>query len=246
VVGGRLGEAEQYARRGYDLATKVYGEGDYRTVTPEEILATVLVAEDRMDEALLLQRRVNAARASAVGADSPDLIVSDLNEAEDLDLMGHADDALSLYRFVFAKWDPGPYANYAHTIVATALRHLGRYTEALAEDRAALEPPTKAPLADPRPREHTGLGLDELLLGHPREAVPWLEQAVAESFDDEDYAEEALFGLAQALWDSGGDKARAREMASKAREKVRDRAEKFGGRFAKQMDRADAWLDRHR
>ncbi len=246
-IDGRLEEAEVYARRDVALATKLYGPDDPRVITPNEVVDNVLVAEDHLDEALLVERRVLAGRARVDGPESPSLLVSSLNEGEILDLMARPDEALAIYRRVLAKWEAGPYGSWAHAIVGAALRHRGLYGEALAEDQHALELAKKedASNKDLTSRPFTGIGLDELALGRPREALPSLEAAVATAYGDEDFTEEALLGLAQAVWDSGGDKARAHQTAAIAREKVRERAEKFGGRFRRQLDAVDAWAERH-
>jgi len=243
VTGSRLEEAEGYARHGYELAKKTFGDGDYRVITPKEILANVLMAEDRMDEALLLHREVIAARARALGDDSPALFVSLANEGQDLDFMGHPGEALAIYRRALAKWKSSVWIRNAHDLAGQALRHQGQFADALVEDQAALAAATEP--AD-RAQPLAGIGLDQLGLGHPREAIRFLEPAVTDAYRAEDFTEDALYGLAQALWDSGGDKNRARECAIKLREKLVERAHTFGGRFRKQLDSVDAWLDRHR
>jgi eukaryotic-like serine/threonine-protein kinase len=240
---GRPDEAERYARRARELLGKLHGPDDYRVAYAEECLADALRAEDRLDECFALDRHIQATRTKTFGPESPALLIGLFNSGESLDLAGRSEEAIALYRDAFARWPVFElgYAHYAHTVLARALRHAGRYEEALAEDREALvfmrkqeevEEDAAEPLA--------GQGLDELALGHAREAVPFLEAALRVNGDYD--TGDARFGLAQALWDSGGDRRRARDSAVRASEDLRERAERYGGRFRKQRDTVEAWL----
>ena len=73
-----------------------------------------------------------------------------------------------------------------------------------------------------------------------------LERGTLAAYGVEDWTFDGVFGLARAVWDSGGDRARARSLAMRARAQVEARAGTYGGRFKKQMDAVDAWLLQHR
>jgi tetratricopeptide (TPR) repeat protein len=193
-------------------------------------------------------RHIQATRTTTFGPESPALLIGLFNSGETLDLAGRPEEAIALYRDALARWPVFElgYAHYAHTMLARALRHAGRYEDALAENREALaltrrqkevEEATAGPLA--------GQGLDELALGHPRAAVLFLEAALRVNGDQDDPGD-ARFGLAQAWWDSGGGRKQARDAATRASEELRERAERYGGRFRKQKDAVGAWLASHR
>jgi tetratricopeptide (TPR) repeat protein len=242
---GKLVEAEAEARRSIALLTKVYGPDDYRVANSEEILSIALFEQDRMEETYARHRHVIAARTRAFGPDNGSLQMALINEAEDVDVMGRPAEAVPLLRAALARWpafEQG-YAGYGHGILANALRHAGSYVEALAEDLAALEwlareqgPASSAAAA------LAGAGLDYLALGHPREAVTFLERSLAANPAG---VAGAHFGLARALRDSGGDRRRARDEAAKARAAVQARAARYGGRFKKDLETIDAWLASH-
>jgi serine/threonine-protein kinase len=89
-----------------------------------------------------------------------------------------------------------------------------------------------------------GLGDCRLARGAPAEAIPFLERALAigeSSLQNSDVAR-ARFSLAQALWESKGDRAKAAGLARKARDGFAGQGEAEKRR----LGIAQAWLDRHR
>ncbi|HYH97757.1 MAG TPA: hypothetical protein VD972_17420, partial [Hyalangium sp.] len=82
-----------------------------------------------------------------------------------------------------------------------------------------------------------GMGLLSLAESHPAEAWPWLERALAVS----SVARRARvqFPLARALWEAGGEKPRAVELATQARE--------FWSRqgLASEAKQVSRWLEAH-
>ncbi|MFT3769925.1 MAG: tetratricopeptide repeat protein [Minicystis sp.] len=83
------------------------------------------------------------------------------------------------------------------------------------------------------------VGLAELRLarGAPAEAVPILERALA--LDSPEWKSEVQITLAEALWQSGRDRARARDLVEKAR------AAWASARHQPGIDRATRWLAEH-
>jgi hypothetical protein len=53
---------------------------------------------------------------------------------------------------------------------------------------------------------------------------------------------ETRFALARALSDSGGDRARARALATRAREALRPLAERWGAQYSRALAQIDDWL----
>ena len=127
--------------------------------------------------------------------------------------------------------------------MAMALRLQGAYREALALDRESFDLQEKdVSHRHETPWSLTGMGLDHLGLGEAREAVPLLERAVAGGLE----IEGARFALARAIWDSGGDRRRARRVAEEALPEFREHAAKYGGRFRRTVGEIEAWLATHR
>jgi tetratricopeptide (TPR) repeat protein len=243
VLRGRPDEAEAHARRAKDLLTKVHGPDDHRLADVEERLSMALADQDRLDEALALDRQIIATRERVFGAESEPVLAAYLAYGEHMDLIRQPSQAVALSHRAIAK---GPALEVgrpsrAQMVLARALRHAGRYEEALATDRRAAE---LAPVESQRRDASGGAGLDELGLGHARDAVPLLDVGLA-GRPDPSHPGEMRFGLARALWESGVGKARAREAAAMAREDVRDRSARYGGRFKAQMAAIDAWLASH-
>jgi tetratricopeptide (TPR) repeat protein len=122
------------------------------------------------------------------------------------------------------------------------LNSLGRPREALdAFQRSiAIIEAEAGPRAAWLPYPLTGMGASLLALGRPAEAIAPLERARGIRDGSEQYPiprGETRFALARALWESGGDRARARALAVSAREEY-GRATGAG----KQVAEIDAWL----
>lgn len=110
----------------------------------------------------------------------------------------------------------------------------GHYERAIAM-LERLGGPNDLALAEPL----TGLGQSELALGRPREALVPLERAAVlrgEHGGGPVAVAETRFALAQALWDSGGDRRRAVTLATQAR---------AGARHGRDRDSVDAWRRTH-
>ena len=101
-------------------------------------------------------------------------------------------------------------------------------------------------MQDPAPREvGSWLGRAQLAAGQSAQAIDTLEHSLwtaHQSCDGFDYyVPLAEIALAQALWDTGGDKARAGRLAAHAR----DGFTRVGRGREPDRDRAIAWLAAH-
>jgi tetratricopeptide (TPR) repeat protein len=130
--------------------------------------------------------------------------------------------------------------------LGSVTRDRGAYPEALRYFERALALCDKALGAD-HPEAATayaGIGSVEAAMDAPDRAVAAFERAVA-IFDAGEAAPEsklqARLGLARALWDSGGDRERARRLATEAR----DGFGELGHAGAQGLGDADSWLSAH-
>jgi tetratricopeptide (TPR) repeat protein len=206
------------------------------------------------DVALPLFLRVAEVREHLFGENHPSVAVALVNVGETLTKLGRAQEALPILRrsleLAGALSAKGGDA-YEHNLLVTALRATGDPAGALDEDERSRASYDRAgesgrywesfPL--------TGLGLDLLALGRPREAVPLLERAVELRLTQPVAFEvsESRFALARALWATGDAAARlrARTVALQARDDVTEDAERYGGTFAASRHEIEDWMERH-
>ncbi|MFT3706949.1 MAG: protein kinase [Archangium sp.] len=201
------------------------------------------------DIALGLFTREEAKLLANYGPHHPELLEASENKAEILALIGRSEEAVPILRDLLARF-PDRAAGYTNHRLGEALRRGGHFKEALEEDEKAI---TAAASDDPGltswAQPLTGKGLDLIELGRAKEAVSLLERAAALRMKSKLTAPrgEAHFGLARALWDSGGDRARARELATLAASEYREADRLFGSKwFAAEADAIDRWLAEHR
>jgi hypothetical protein len=93
------------------------------------------------------------------------------------------------------------------------------------------------------------LGSDLLALQRPREAIAPLERALLVASRSDTHREDAglvRFALARALWDSGGDKARARTLAGEARGDLLPLADRYSSYYLAELRGIEAWASAHR
>ena len=91
-----------------------------------------------------------------------------------------------------------------------------------------------------------GKGKALTALGRPKDALPSIEQAltIATTGDPSEWsAADARFALAEALWDSGGDRTRARALAAEARKGMTTVSDSTAQRDLAEID---AWIAAHR
>jgi tetratricopeptide (TPR) repeat protein len=216
-------------------------------------LAGFLSDMGQTGEAIPIFERVRAARAETHGPGARWVTLAMMNEGEALCREGRPAEGLDLLlRARALEQQAGRFADegFVGHRVADALRRLGRFEEALAEDRASADAIRRAqggeniPLAWPL----TGEGEDLVALGRAREAIAPLERAVAlREGSPAAIAEIAAsrFALARALWEGGGDRARALSLAEEARAAIAPAAAAHDGWIRHTHDDIDAWLAAH-
>jgi len=175
-------------------------------------------AEAVLEEGLALSEKVR-------GPGHPEAAAQLDNLAEAYSVQHRYDEALAIAQRALAliETNLGPVnaraANLRHTL-ASVLQRQGKYTEALAEHRTAFTVYMQTLGPDHPDLAYVlgGMGVCQLELGHPKEAVELLEKALALKNEDPSMLAEAHFGLARALWMIGRDSEHVRLLAVKARE----------------------------
>ncbi|MEZ4451850.1 MAG: serine/threonine-protein kinase [Nannocystaceae bacterium] len=213
-------------------------------------LAVIHRLRGDLAEARALQERARGIRERAFGPRHPEVATTLMNLAIVLVELGELDEAramheeaLSIQIEAYGKVHPS--VGLSLTNLADVLMRMGdvagagtRYQEALTVEEATFGP------------EHPelayaliGLGKVALAEGRAAEALPALERAlrIRERADsDPRLVADARFTLARALWGSpGGDRERARDEATRAREVLRERGE------AEELAKVDAWFAAH-
>ena len=246
-------EALPLARRSRELMIKARGPDFWRVAFADEMLGAIAFNLGRGEEALAAYQRSEAIRAKAFGADSGAVAISVGNEASTLYWLGRVDESVALNRRAIDQLErAAPERNnfYGHHQLALALRAQVRYAEALEQDRnseqmlSRFKPPDAHDHCDP----WEGEGADLLGLGRPREGLAPLERALDLCEKDVDLYEPARMKLllARALWESGGDKDRARALGRSAAAALHSAAEAHGSWFTALDHEAAAWVAEHR
>jgi tetratricopeptide (TPR) repeat protein len=212
--------------------------------------SSVKLNEKDLGKALELIRASLALREKILPPDHPEMAIALRNMAEVLHQLGRDDEALTLaaraHDTLVRAY--GPRSGDAAVSLSNQGEYLvdaGRPAEAediLIEATRIWESqvgPTDYLLGYPL----TALGRARLALGHAREAIAPLERArrlrEAGELDGALIAETRL-ALARALWDGGGDRSRALDLAARARQAYAQL-----GTQPKQLAAADAWLAAH-
>ncbi len=223
---GQTGEALRVLRRALSLSAGVYAEGHPQVLTMRRALALALGHEGQLEESLRENQEVLRLTRQTLGPDHPEVGACWVELASTL---------LSLKRLAEAKREATA-ANELltrklgaeHPITCTSRLVLAMVHDQLGELLTALE--LLLPLAETTERQlgpsHPSLGdvLDQLgsvrlRLRQPRLALAPLERALTlRTFrpGDPRGLANTRFALAQALWDSGGDRRRAVELAELA------------------------------
>jgi tetratricopeptide (TPR) repeat protein len=250
-IKGRDEQAEPYFRRAIAVWETTQGPDHRELAVPLSNLAILLDRRAERREALALQERVVAIWERTYGADHPNTARALGNLGDFLEHDGQyaqarqkLEQALAIREKTF-----GP----QHRDVARSLVALGHL--ALSEGKPADAVPTylrslaiyeKTPDVSDSERAFplTGLGRAYVALGQAVKALAPLERAIAlresQPSDDADLGE-TRFTLARALWESGGDRARARRLAEGALETYTH----AGAPSAKARAEVEAWLRSH-
>jgi len=227
VLDRRFEEMERFAPRARATVERLGGDARLESWIDTAVAASYEIRK-RYVEALALERRALELKIQALGPDHWDVALTRGNMAEALHRLGRDSEALDenaktieSLRRAFGK---------AHLDLALHLSNRGEIHLALRRPIEAVDDFTSA-LAiwqDELPPGHiylsyalTGLGRARLATGAAAAAIAPLEQAMlirdATNADPETRAE-TMFALAQALWRTERDRARALRLAEKARD----------------------------
>jgi tRNA A-37 threonylcarbamoyl transferase component Bud32/tetratricopeptide (TPR) repeat protein len=242
-------EARSLILRARALTERSCKRDCWRVTAYDAMLANLLLDTGHPEEAIPIYRRVRAQLEPVLGREANEWTLT--NEASALALAGHPEEALPLYhQLIDMKKRGGQLVDdgFIHHRVADALRRLGRVDEALVEDRRALELGERFYHADDPTQMLAllGIGRDLMLLGRAQEARAPLERAlqIGEAHRQSDELVDFQLALAQALWDGGGDRARAHALAVKARDAARPLAPRSAAAKA-QLDEILRWIAAH-
>jgi serine/threonine-protein kinase len=248
---GRYADADAAYRRALAIREHVLGKDHVLVAGTLNNLAGVLEADGRFEETLPMYERAIAIRSKALGPDHPRVAIIYNNLGETLAKMGRLEDAQAAFEHALAIREAklGP----DHPDLGSPLMNLGRVlvrrgkpTDGEARIRRALALWEKAFGAQNPKLSYPRAGLVEVYLatGRAGQAIP-VAEAVVGARDVKDAAPmelaEARYLLARALWDGGGDRARARELASAARTAYAGR----GRGSQHELADVDAWLAAH-
>jgi eukaryotic-like serine/threonine-protein kinase len=249
---GDFERAQLLLRRAVDLAQRKVGPNHPHVAGFYFNLGLCLSDLGRFEEAGVLLERALAIRERLLGPDHPDVAGALMGLAANWIYRGKPATAHALLERALAIYEarepkiPDGWA-MAHHKLGQADRALGHYDEALEHERQAIGMmeealgPESDYLLDPL-ETVGGVYLDQ---GRPALAIPPLERAV-KIYDRQPptlarWSSVARFELAQALWDSGGDRERARALARQAYESYR----KFGEKGRTNLADVETWLARH-
>jgi serine/threonine protein kinase len=223
---------------------------DFDVASCDEGIAGIEFDRGHPEVALPLFLHVAEVRERLFGENHPSVAVALVNVGETLTKLGRGQEALPILRRsleLAAALSANGGDAYEHHLLATALRATGDAAGALDEDERSRSSYDRAGEAGHYWESFplTGLGLDLLALGRPREAVPLLERAVELRLKQPVAFEvsESRFALARALWATGdaAARARARSVALQARDDVTEDAERYGGTFAASRREIEEW-----
>jgi tetratricopeptide (TPR) repeat protein len=212
-----------------------------------------LLDSGRAAEAIPILERVSAEHERMFGPDALATTLDLATEGEAMALEGRPAEALELLRRAYTTDERAGRpvnAGWIHHRAGDALRRLGRFEEALAEDRVS------AGVFGGGGGEEdkvfawalTGMGEDLIGLGRAAEAVAPLRRALALRETPPTIPAQlasSRFALARALWDEGVDRASARSLAALARAEVAPAAGEHDGWIRRKLAEIDAWLAAH-
>jgi tetratricopeptide (TPR) repeat protein len=245
-VAGRLDDAIALGKRALEDMTAWYGADAPATGQVLFVLGSAESLRGDDDAAVTdLGRAFAIAQKIAPGTidiaeDEANLAMAEIGAARYPSAVAHAREALAAMEKI--QGADSPSLDPALVILGGAERGAGDLDDSERELRRALALDTTAHGAnDPRDAD-TAVELSYTLVLHQksREAAELLA-AYCKDGTEPPVAAECHTAIADALWVSGGDHARARAEASAGR----DAYAKLGDAFTKQVAKADAWLAAH-
>jgi tetratricopeptide (TPR) repeat protein len=258
---GRYDQARADAETALRLARKLDPAGSPRVARSLNNLAIVLSFSGQDSEALPLSKESLTMIEKEYGELHPTSLQTRTNFMDTLNDNRRFAEALAVEDESIARWTKafGPESRQvagAITERARTLHGLGRYRESASEAQRALEIRAKLKArGESMPDDDAymemaliDLGRDLRMLGHPADAVPHLERALAldeaHGFSGPSSAL-VRFELAQALYETGA-RPRARTLAEAARAFWAEKGKKFGGGDAlRRAEEARDWLAKH-
>ena len=224
---GRHPDAERHLARAVALRERVLGAGHPDTAASLAALGSTLASEGKLDEARRSQERALAVRRAALGEQHPSVARSLTSLARLASLGGDEAEAARIEEQALAirMRSLGP----QHADVGVSLSNLGAYAKeqgdlegaAIHFERALAVFTAALPADHPHvARMLSGLGETYVRIGRARDAVPLLERALAieEKLEDAIELAHARFALATAVDPALGDRRRARQLMSSARD----------------------------
>ena len=224
---GDFAAAEKAAHLAIDGFREVAGPTHPYTLAARDQLAHIEVSKGDIPKAVAVAYDVVTDITKALGPDAPELVKAELTYGTYLAFWGKTDDAAKAFQrsHDLAVRAYGP----DHPKVGEALRKLAylelsrkHHAEAADAFTRAIAIQTKAAKRTDDPKLVpllVGLGQVQIELGDAPAAKATLERAFAiwgDSQRDAHLRPQAGFALARALWDTGGDKTKARELATEA------------------------------
>jgi serine/threonine protein kinase/tetratricopeptide (TPR) repeat protein len=218
----QLDAAERELRRALAIREATIGPRHRDVVATLCALGATLRREGRLADSLVYNRRAYALAEQVFGPDDLEQIEPRFYLATDLGQLGQLDASDALFARVEALATRRLGADHVFTAAAIGARgellmKRGRWREAAARYERAIPILAAAQgTGDDLASARAGLGAAYLELGQPARALAVLEQ-IALDAPPPDVRGQAELALARAVWDSGGDRARARGFAQRAR-----------------------------
>lgn len=219
-------DGEVLIARAQKSAQQKFGVESLEAQSAASALANLYLDAGDAERALPIHRAQLAAERTRLGPLHRGSVTTLINLTLDLLMLEKPGEAMAMAEAVMtvSNAQPGNWDDHwARQTYASALRANGRITAALDEDRAAAATCRKLL------GEHwdcafalAGEGLDLLALHRPREAIAPLDAACQLRAHDEAPDPEMTMGLSHAIWEGGGDRQHARELARGA-QKVQQR-----------------------
>jgi eukaryotic-like serine/threonine-protein kinase len=248
---GEYDAASAQLERAVRILERSLGPDHPELARPLSSLGFVVHSQGHNEAALAHLKRALAIQERSLGPDNPDVASTLTNLADTVDELGRKDEAIGYFRRAAAikekslgPWHPSLAITLGN--LGDSLRQAGRFDEAQAVLERAVAIKEKAlgakhpSLAFPL----TALGNLHVAAKRPARALAPLERALAlrqaNACDKLDLAETEV-ALAHALAETGGDRKRARALATEARAAYAGAGERGRENLAK----VDAWLAAH-
>jgi tetratricopeptide (TPR) repeat protein len=250
---GHAGSAVELARRSLEKALGLGPGFDLQVAQSREALSSALTSAGRGEEGAVEGRRAVEAYEALFGWANPKLAVTLNTLATGLMGAGRWVDAEAvLHRALSmqaARRQDHPEIALVLSNLGDVLREQGRLAEALETHQRGLAILRKQPVPDSTlPFTLASLGADLLALGRAAEAVPLLEAGlragVEQKVEPADRAEHQAW-LAEALWESDRDRARAKALLAEARKMLATRLAAGALDLARPIAALDKWARAH-